>query len=169
MQEAVATKPQRITHVSRLNCYRANNDIIHRLLHIYNVNAYTTSNKIHFFHRKRKMLSYRSQVFISTICGLISIATAQLGAGCPEAYGVQTYPDEKYCDRFYKVSITFGCYFHILRNNRVSDFIYWYHTIKIFLLALFSAQTEHWLKKFVKMVSSMMGMEISIITVTIIG
>merc|ERR1711953_686952 len=53
-------------------------------------------------HTLRKMLSFRSQICISTICGLISIATAQLGAGCPEAYGVQTYPDEKYCDRFYK-------------------------------------------------------------------
>jgi hypothetical protein len=24
---------------------------------------------------------------------------------CPENYGVQTYPDEKYCDKFYLVSI----------------------------------------------------------------
>ena len=61
------------------------------------------------------MLSFRSQIFISTIFGLISIATAQLGAGCPEAYGVQTYPDEKYCDRFYKVTITLGYYVDILR------------------------------------------------------
>ena len=29
---------------------------------------------------------------------------AQYAAGtCPEPYGVQTYPDEKYCDKFYKV------------------------------------------------------------------
>ena len=71
--------------------------------------------KIHFLHRLRKMLSLRSQICISTICGLISIATAQIGAGCPEAYGVQTYPDEKYCDRFYKVSITLRYYVDILR------------------------------------------------------
>ena len=61
------------------------------------------------------MFSFRSQICISTICGLISIATAQIGAGCPEAYGVQTYPDEKYCDRFYKVSITLRYYVDILR------------------------------------------------------
>ena len=28
---------------------------------------------------------------------------AQYAAGtCPEPYGVQTYPDEKYCDKFYE-------------------------------------------------------------------
>ena len=104
MQEAVATKPQRITHVSRLSCYCSNN-YIHRIK--YKVVIVTPNPiKIYFLHRLRKMLSFRSQIFISTIFGLISIATAQLGAGCPEAYGVQTYPDEKYCDRFYKVTIT---------------------------------------------------------------
>ena len=31
---------------------------------------------------------------------------AQYAAGsCPEPYGVQTYPDEKYCDKFYKVQL----------------------------------------------------------------
>ena len=25
------------------------------------------------------------------------------GGGCPEPYGVQTYPDDKYCDKFYLV------------------------------------------------------------------
>ncbi len=29
-------------------------------------------------------------------------ATAQQYAGCPEPYGVQTYPHETYCDKFYK-------------------------------------------------------------------
>ena len=75
------------------------------------------------------MLSLRSQICISTLCGLISIATAQIGAGCPEAYGVQTYPDEKYCDRFYKVSITLRYYVDIL-------FRYWYHTIKTICICL---------------------------------
>ena len=69
------------------------------------------------------MFSFRSQICISTICGLITIATAQLGAGCPEAYGVQTYPDEKYCDRFYKVSIMLRYYVDFLIG-------YWYHKIK---------------------------------------
>ena len=29
-------------------------------------------------------------------------AWAQQYAGCPEPYGVQTYPHETYCDKFYK-------------------------------------------------------------------
>ena len=32
-----------------------------------------------------------------------SIAFSSAQHGCPEPYGVQTYPDEKYCDRFFKV------------------------------------------------------------------
>ena len=124
LQEAVATKPQRTTHVSRLSCYCSNN-YIHRIIVVI-----VTPNpiKVYFLHRLRKMLSFRSQICISTICGLISIATAQLGAGCPEAYGVQTYPDEKYCDRFYKVSITLRWYVDIFR--------YWYHTINFFCICL---------------------------------
>ena len=35
---------------------------------------------------------------------LVAHVAAQAGGGCPEPYGVQTYPDEKYCDRFYLVS-----------------------------------------------------------------
>ena len=30
------------------------------------------------------------------------LASAQSKYGCPEAYGVQTYPHEKYCDQYYK-------------------------------------------------------------------
>ena len=30
-------------------------------------------------------------------------AHAQYPGTCPEPYGIQTYPDEKYCDKFYKV------------------------------------------------------------------
>ncbi len=26
------------------------------------------------------------------------------GQNCPEAYGVQTYPNPDYCDKFYKVN-----------------------------------------------------------------
>ncbi len=36
-------------------------------------------------------------------CSALSLAAAQSGYGCPEKYGVQTYPHEKYCDSFYKV------------------------------------------------------------------
>ena len=32
----------------------------------------------------------------------IGLAKAQ---SCPEPYGVQTYPNEQYCDKFYKVRI----------------------------------------------------------------
>ncbi len=33
----------------------------------------------------------------------ILVSTAH-GQGCPEKKGVQTYPNEEYCDQFYKVS-----------------------------------------------------------------
>merc|ERR1712107_5767 len=32
--------------------------------------------------------------------GLVSAVSAQ--AGCPEPYGLQVYPHEQYCDKFYK-------------------------------------------------------------------
>ena len=32
---------------------------------------------------------------------LASLSDAQY-AGCPEQYGVQVYPHEQYCDKFYK-------------------------------------------------------------------
>ena len=36
---------------------------------------------------------------------LFGLSQAQYAdGGCPEPYGVQTYPDEKYCDKFYKVN-----------------------------------------------------------------
>ncbi len=31
-----------------------------------------------------------------------TVAWAQQYAGCPEPYGLQTYPHETYCDKFYK-------------------------------------------------------------------
>lgn len=42
-------------------------------------------------------------VFSALAMGCVS---AQYAGGCPEPYGVQTYPDEKYCDKFYKVNST---------------------------------------------------------------
>ena len=33
----------------------------------------------------------------------IQAAAQGPGGGCPEPYGVQTYPDDKYCDKFYLV------------------------------------------------------------------
>ena len=38
----------------------------------------------------------------------IGLAKAQ---SCPEPYGVQTYPNEQYCDKFYKVFKTYFTYF----------------------------------------------------------
>jgi len=46
---------------------------------------------------------------------------------CPEPYGVQVYPNEQYCDKFYKVCYT-QCYFstyfnynfHFLKKKSVS-------------------------------------------------
>jgi len=37
---------------------------------------------------------------LTILSALAAVSMAQ--HGCPEPYGVQTYPDEKYCDRFFK-------------------------------------------------------------------
>ena len=50
------------------------------------------------------MLGLRYQLSIAIVLALATLSVAQ--RGCPESYGVQTYPDEKYCDRFYKVWLT---------------------------------------------------------------
>ncbi len=42
---------------------------------------------------------------LSLLALAFATATAQYAGGCPEPYGVQTYPDEKYCDKFYKVNL----------------------------------------------------------------
>jgi hypothetical protein len=41
-------------------------------------------------------------VFLSVQTAGLALALAQY---CPESYGVQTYPHEKYCDKFYLVSL----------------------------------------------------------------
>ena len=33
---------------------------------------------------------------------MVGAVSGQQYAGCPEAYGVQTYPHDTYCDKFYK-------------------------------------------------------------------
>ena len=44
----------------------------------------------------------KNKIFlVSVFLGLWVLAEGQY---CPETYGVQTYPDEKYCDKFYLVS-----------------------------------------------------------------
>ncbi len=37
------------------------------------------------------------------------VVSAAHGQGCPEKKGVQTYPNEEYCDQFYKVSKGSAC------------------------------------------------------------
>jgi len=41
---------------------------------------------------------------------------------CPEPYGVQVYPNEQYCDKFYKVSYT-QCYFSTYFNYNFHFFL----------------------------------------------
>ena len=41
-------------------------------------------------------------IALLAFCGQQTLAQYPAGA-CPEPYGIQTYPDEKYCDKFYKV------------------------------------------------------------------
>ena len=48
---------------------------------------------------------FRYQAILSIVVVLATLSVAQ--HGCPEPYGVQTYPDEKYCDRFFKVMFTY--------------------------------------------------------------
>ena len=50
------------------------------------------------------MLGFRYQISIAIVVVVATLSAAQ--RGCPESYGVQTYPDEKYCDRFYKGRLT---------------------------------------------------------------
>ena len=46
-------------------------------------------------------------MFVAVLGSSVLLAIAAAQNGCPEPYGVQTYPDEKYCDRFYKASQSF--------------------------------------------------------------
>ena len=47
-------------------------------------------------------LSLTVNMFTSLlVSGLVSAVSAQY-AGCPEPYGLQVYPHEQYCDKFYK-------------------------------------------------------------------
>ena len=43
-------------------------------------------------------------LFLLAGLAFIGLANAQ---SCPEPYGVQTYPNEQYCDKFYKVKNIF--------------------------------------------------------------
>merc|ERR1712203_322001 len=56
----------------------------------------TTTNST----QQTEMLGLRYQLSITIVLALATLSVAQ--RGCPESYGVQTYPDEKYCDRFFK-------------------------------------------------------------------
>lgn len=60
------------------------------------------------------MLCLRYQLSIAIVLALATLSVAQ--RGCPESYGVQTYPDEKYCDRFYKVWLTCIIIIHQICN-----------------------------------------------------
>ena len=56
----------------------------------------------HITQHATNSLSLTDNMFTSlVISGLLSTATAQY-AGCPEPYGLQVYPHEQYCDKFYK-------------------------------------------------------------------
>lgn len=51
----------------------------------------------------RRMASVARTSMLGLAVVLLSFSTSARGQGCPEQYGVQTYPNEQYCDRFYKV------------------------------------------------------------------
>jgi hypothetical protein len=58
------------------------------------------------------------------LLGLAGPALAQYSS-CPEAYGLQLYPHEQYCDKFYKCANGNGrfreglLYFVVVTNERV--------------------------------------------------
>ena len=56
----------------------------------------------------------------------IGLAKAQ---SCPEPYGVQTYPNEQYCDKFYKVFKTYFTYFLTHANQSFDMYIVCTRTI----------------------------------------
>ena len=74
---------------------------------------------------------------------LATLSVAQ--RGCPESYGVQTYPDEKYCDRFYKVRLK--CIIIIYQL-----YFFRHHNDLFVIIKSYSVQMELWLKKCAKMV-----------------
>ena len=53
--------------------------------------------------KRRRSSSKKMFIFLSILVASLATGHSQYAGGCPESYGVQTYPDEKYCDKFYKV------------------------------------------------------------------
>lgn len=47
------------------------------------------------------------------LTGVLSLLGLVSGQGCPESYGIQTYPHDKYCDRFYKVNYKLRFFKHL--------------------------------------------------------
>ena len=54
------------------------------------------------------------QALALILLGLAACASAQYSS-CPEPYGLQLYPHEQYCDKFYKCANGELSYFHIKR------------------------------------------------------
>ena len=62
-------------------------------------------------------------IVLLAFCGQQTLAQYPAGA-CPEPYGIQTYPDEKYCDKFYKViKWKLISSFHFMTNTCVKSLI----------------------------------------------
>ena len=62
-------------------------------------------------------------IVLLAFCGQQTLAQYPAGA-CPEPYGIQTYPDEKYCDKFYKViKWKLISSFHFMANTCVKSLI----------------------------------------------
>ena len=54
------------------------------------------------------------QALALILLGLAACTSAQYSS-CPEPYGLQLYPHEQYCDKFYKCANGELLYFHIKR------------------------------------------------------
>ena len=101
-----------------------------------------------YISEQTEMLGFRYQISITIVVALATLSVAQ--RGCPESYGVQTYPDEKYCDRFYKVRSK--CIIIIYQLHETTPQFFRNFNYLFVMFKSYSVQMELWLKKCAKMV-----------------
>merc|ERR1712076_360292 len=63
-------------------------------------------------------ISERKMLFLLAGLAFIGIAKAQ---SCPEPYGVQTYPNEQYCDKFYNYNWAVDCGKRVYDDTPISS------------------------------------------------
>ena len=87
------------------------------------------------------------QALALILLGLAACASAQYSS-CPEPYGLQLYPHEQYCDKFYKCANGELLYFHIKRVGDCSDI--WFIQNRVFLKYMELPHVQNPMKKWLK-------------------